>query len=374
MTGPAEAAAPARGRRHATLHELRVAAIEPLTADSVAITFAVPDHLRDDYAFVHGQHVSVRLPAAGDELRRSYSICSTPSSGVLRIAVKRLAGGVFSTYAHSRLRVGDSVEVVTPTGRFTTPLDPRRRGVYAGIAAGSGVTPIMSIMATTLEVERRSSFTLLYGNRSVADTMFLEELQALKNRHPDRLTLLHAFSRESQEVELLDGRIDGPRLETVLDRLLPPEDVDEWFLCGPREMIETLRATLLGRGVDPHHVHAELFHVGDLAARPAPGRGVEEGGGPESSARVTIRLDGRSSSLRLAPGGEPILDAALRVRSDAPYACKDGVCGTCRVRVVSGEVRMDRNFALEEDEVAAGYALACQSHPASAEVTVDFDQ
>jgi ring-1,2-phenylacetyl-CoA epoxidase subunit PaaE len=358
-------------RRHAVFHELRVAAVEPLTDDSVTITFEVPAVLRDEYRFTQGQHVSVRCTVAGDDVRRNYSICTPADSGVLRIAVKRLEGGVFSSYAHSRLRPGDLLEVMTPTGRFHTALDPGRRRHHAFIAAGSGITPVLSILATTLAAEPQSRVTLLYGNRTTASIMFLEELFDLKNRHPERFQLVHVLSREQQEAELFNGRLDGERLGRVLDALVPPEGVDEWFVCGPQGLIEEARATLQARGVGTARIHSELFHVGapPTAATRSPG-----GARPaEGSSRVTVLLDGRSSSFDLGAGDECILEAALRVRGDAPYACKDGVCGTCRARVRSGAVTMDRNHALEHEEVEAGFVLACQSHPASPEVTLDFD-
>ncbi|HEX3605687.1 MAG TPA: 1,2-phenylacetyl-CoA epoxidase subunit PaaE [Candidatus Dormibacteraeota bacterium] len=355
-------------RRHAVLHELRVTAVEPLTDDSVTITFAVPPELGDDYAFTQGQHVSVRCTVAGDEVRRSYSICTPAGSGVLRIAVKRLEGGVFSGHAHTRLRAGDMLEVMTPTGRFHTPLDPASARHHVAIAAGSGITPVLSIIATTLAVEPRSRVTLLYGNRTSAGIMFLEELFDLKNRHPERFQLVNVLSRERLDAELLSGRIDAQRLGRLLDALLPG-GADEWFVCGPRAMIEGARATLLERGVEAARIHSELFHSGRDPGR-APAAPAAAGAG---ESRVTILLDGRSSTVTLAAAGEPILDAALRVRADAPFACKDGVCGTCRARVVSGRVSMDGNQALEPDEVAAGFVLACQSHPVTPEVTLDFD-
>jgi len=355
-------------RRHAVLHGLRVAAVEPLTEDSVTITFEIPDGLRDVYDFVQGQHVSVRCRVAGDELRRNYSICTAAGSGVLRIAVKRLEGGAFSSYAHARLRPGDVLEVMTPTGRFHTALDPARSRHHAFIAAGSGITPVLSLLATTLAVEPRSRVTLLYGNRTTASIMFLEELCDLKNRHPARFHLVHVLSRERQEAELLSGRLDPDRLSRVLDGLVDPAGVDEWFVCGPRAMIEGARATLAGRGVEAAHIHSELFHAGADPSPPPPPAAVAEG-----ISRVTVMLDGRSSSFELAPDGERILDATLRVRPDAPFACRDGVCGTCRARVLEGAVIMDRNHALEREEVDTGFVLACQSHPASPTVTLDFD-
>ena len=373
MTATPVAEASAAHRR-ATIHPLRVKAVDPLTDDAVVVEFDIPKELARDYAFTHGQHVSLRFEAAGDDVRRSYSICSAAGSGRLRVAVKRLPGGVFSAYALEHLRPGDVVEVVTPIGHFNTPLDPTSTRSYAMIAAGSGITPILSIITTVLAVEPRSSVTLIYGNRTVKDIMFLEELEDLKNRYPERFALYHVLSREEQEVQLFHGHIDAARLAVFLDQLVPPDDVDEWFLCGPREMIESARTVLLERGVEPEHVHAELFHADDV---PRPARSAERLAAAAQSSdasEVTIVLDGRSSTFIVDPDGERILDAALRVRSDAPYACKGGVCGTCRARLVSGSVEMDQHFALEQREIDAGFVLACQSHPTSDRLILDFDQ
>ena len=351
----------------ATLHPLRVAAIDELTDDSVAITFEVPPHLADDYRFRHGQHLSIR---GGDDVRRSYSICTPPSSGTLRIGVKRLPGGAFSEGVVDRLTVGDELEVMTPAGRFTTEIDPTARKRYVAIAAGSGITPILSIVAAVLEGEPGSSVTLVYANRTHRSVMFLDEVHDLKDRFCERLQIVHVLSRESQDVELFSGRLDADRLRGILAALAPADEVDEWFLCGPYDMITDLRGTLTAAGVGPRHVHAELFHVGDAPPRPPV---AALAGTAEGAAHVTIRLDGRGSDLDLRPDDVPVLEAALQVRSDAPFACKGGVCGTCRAKVTEGEVTMRRNFALEDEEVDAGFVLTCQSRPETATVTVDFD-
>jgi ring-1,2-phenylacetyl-CoA epoxidase subunit PaaE len=363
---------PSAGHRRATIHPLRVKAVEPLTDDAVVIEFDIPPELGDAFSFTHGQHVSLRCEAAGDDARRSYSICSAAGSGRLRVAVKRLPGGIFSAFALEQLRAGDMVEVVTPIGHFNTPLDPSRATSYAMIAAGSGIAPILSNLSTILAVEPRSVATLIYGNRTVKDIMFLEELEDLKNRYPERFALYHVLSREEQEVQLFNGHIDGERMNMFLDQLVPAEEVDQWFLCGPREMIESARAVLLERGVDAEQVHAELFHAKD-SVRPRTAERTDAAG-TAGAAEVTIILDGRSSTFPVDLNGERILDAALRVRSDAPYACKGGVCGTCRARLVSGNVEMDQHFALEQREIDAGFVLACQSHPTTPEVVLDFDQ
>jgi ring-1,2-phenylacetyl-CoA epoxidase subunit PaaE len=354
----------------AVFHPLPVASVERVTDDSVAITFDVPDGLAERYRFAPGQHLTLRCELAGDDVRRNYSICAPATTGPLRVAVKRLPGGVFSTFAFERLRPGDTIEVMTPSGRFTVPLDPAQAKHYCAVAAGSGITPVLSILATALEVEPGSRATLVYGNRTSRSIMFLEELADLKDRYLERFCVLHVLSRERQEAELLNGRIDAGKLKVLLDTVIPPETVDEWFLCGPAEMIETARSTLTDRGVDPAHVHRELFHVG-----PEPPRRPVEPSAltTEGTAEVTILLDGRASTFALAPSAEPILDAALAVRGDAPYACKNGMCGTCRARLVEGDVTMDHNYALEDSELAAGFVLACQAHPRGGRVTLDFD-
>jgi ring-1,2-phenylacetyl-CoA epoxidase subunit PaaE len=350
----------------ATFHSLRVAAIDELTDDAVALTFDVPPSLRDDFAFVHGQHLSIR---SSDDVRRSYSICAPPSSGTLRIGVKRLPGGAFSEGVVERLRVGDELDVMTPAGRFTSTLDPEARKTYVAVAAGSGITPVLSIVAAILEGEPGSSVTLIYANRSLRSVMFIDEVHDLKDRFPTRLQIVHVLSRETQDVELFSGRLDGERLTRILALLMPASEVDEWFLCGPQQMVTDLRTALTDVGVASTRVHSELFHADPVQRAPV----AALAGGVEGAAHVTIRLDGRSSDLDLRPDDVPVLEAALRVRSDLPFACKGGVCGTCRARLVEGTVAMDANYALEPEEIERGYVLTCQSHPTSARVVLDYD-
>jgi ring-1,2-phenylacetyl-CoA epoxidase subunit PaaE len=360
-----------RRRHHAVFHKLRVGAVETLTDDSVVITFDVPEILRDDYAFLPGQHLTVRMPGEAGDVRRNYSICSSATSGELRIAVKRLEGGAFSAWATSTLQPGDELEVMTPTGRFTVALDPAHRKRYAAIAAGSGITPVMSLVTTILEVEPQSSVTLVYGNRTTSSIMFLEELLDVKNRYPERFEIINVLSRETQDVELLSGRLDRARLSALLDALIDVASVDEWFLCGPFDLVQDARAMLLDAGVDRRHVHLELFHVEGTAPRQVSTTATETAG---DGSEVTIMLDGRSTTFSLPFDAESVLDATLKQRPDAPFACKGGVCGTCRAKLVEGHVDMDRNFALEQDEIDNGFVLACQSHPSSPRVVLDFDQ
>jgi ring-1,2-phenylacetyl-CoA epoxidase subunit PaaE len=331
----------------------------------------VPAELRDQYAFLPGQHVTVRMPGEAGDVRRNYSICSSATSGELRIAVKRLEGGVFSAWATSTLQPGDELEIMTPTGRFTVALDPAHRKRYAAIAAGSGITPVMSLVNTILEVEPHSTMALIYANRTTSSIMFLEELLDLKNRYPERFEIINVLTRETQDVEILSGRLDRQRLAALFDALVPVASVDEWFLCGPFDLVQEARATLLEASVDRRHIHLELFHVEGTAPRPA-GTATREATGEGSE--VTIMLDGRSTTFSLASNAESVLDATLKQRPDAPFACKGGVCGTCRAKLIEGEVDMDRNFALEQDEIDTGFVLACQSHPSTNRVVLDFDQ
>jgi ring-1,2-phenylacetyl-CoA epoxidase subunit PaaE len=354
--------------RH-TLHPLRVDDVERLTEDSIAITFEVPSELRDVFSFAPGQHIALVRPG-GDEMRRSYSICS-PSGGPLRVAVKRLPSGAFSTWAHEDLRPGDVLQVFPPSGRFTTSFDPRRSRHYGAIAAGSGITPVLSLLASALAIEPESGCTLILGNRTTSSIMFLEQLEDLKNRYRERLHLIHVLSREPQEIELAAGRIDGPKLARIFRALVPPDAVDEWFLCGPLGMVRQAREALMAAGVPAAAIHRELFHTDDS---PPPAVASTAGGnGAGDGAAVEVVLDGRRTALRVPHHGPSILDAVLRERHDAPFACKGGICGTCRCRLREGQVRMDHTYALEEDELAAGLVLACQSHPVTESVVLDFD-
>jgi ring-1,2-phenylacetyl-CoA epoxidase subunit PaaE len=265
------------------------------------------------------------------------------------------------------------LDIMTPTGSFSTALHPGQRKRYGAIAAGSGITPVLSILSTALEVEPESSAVLVYVNRTTLNIMFLEDLEDLKNRYPDRFQLIHVLDEEPLDVEILSGRLDADRLGRILDQLVLPDDVDEWFLCGPLPMTDVARKVLLAYGADDQHIHRELFFVG-----PPPAAGsrtsAPSAAEPQTGAEVTVILDGRSQTFVLPEDGASILDTTLRYRADAPFACKNGVCGTCRAKVIEGKVRMDANYALEPGDVAAGYALACQSHPAADRVVLDFDQ
>ena len=347
-------------------HPLRVARVDPLTDDAVALTFDVPEDLRDAYAFTAGQHLTIR---GDDGERRSYSICVPPSAGILRIGVKRLPGGAFSDAVVGGLGPGDELDVMTPAGRFTHVPDPSAERTYVAVAAGSGITPVLSIVAAILEGEPQAFVTLVYANRTHRSVMFLDEVADLKDTYGPRLQLLHVLSRETTEVELLSGRLDGERLVRILDALVPWKTVDAWFLCGPQQMVAELSGVLLDTGVPRSAVHTELFHADPVERAPVAALAEV----PDGAAAVTVRLDARSSDFSLRPDGPSVLEAAQAVRSDVPFACKGGVCGTCRARVVEGSVAMDVNYALEPEEIEAGYVLTCQSHPTSARLVVDYD-
>jgi ring-1,2-phenylacetyl-CoA epoxidase subunit PaaE len=360
-------------RKRPVFHALAVAEVQPLTDDAVAIAFAVPQELREAFTFSAGQHLTVRRIEHGEDVRRSYSICSTPMElakrGLVRIGVKKIPGGTFSKFATADLRTGDTVEVLPPLGHFTTAVDPQRSRHYAAIVAGSGITPALSLIATALAVEPASRFTVLYGNRYARSVMFVEDLADLKDRYPTRLHLIHVLSREPQEAQLLSGRLDRTKLAALFDLMVDTGSVDDWFLCGPYGMVVDARAELAARGVPDSAIHTELFHVDDA---PVPIRPPAEPGVAAGAAEVTIMLDGRASTFPMSRD-ERILDAALKVRAELPYACKGGVCSTCRAKVIDGRVEMVRNFALEPDELAAGYVLTCQSQPVTDKVTVDYD-
>ncbi|KAB1986674.1 2Fe-2S iron-sulfur cluster-binding protein [Streptomyces triticiradicis] len=353
----------------ARFHPLMVAAVDRITDDSVALTFAVPAELREDYRHAAGQHLALRRTADGTEIRRTYSICSPAPAPdgeaprTLRVGVRLVDGGAFSTYALKEIAVGDTVEVMIPAGRFT--LEPSA-GLYAAVVGGSGITPVLSIVSTLLAREPDASFCLIRSDRTSASTMFLEEVADLKDRYPQRFQLVTVLSREEQQAGLPSGRLDQERLTGLLPALLPVEQVAGWFLCGPMGLVEGAERALRGLGVSRTRIHEEIFHVD--AAAPAPSAVPAP-----AHSTVTARLDGRGGTWPVQDG-ESLLDAVLRNRPDAPYACKGGVCGTCRAFLVSGEVRMDRNFALEPEETEAGYVLACQSHPATEKVELDFDR
>jgi ring-1,2-phenylacetyl-CoA epoxidase subunit PaaE len=342
-------------------YPLTVARVEPLTDDSAAVTFTVPPPLADRFTFAPGQSLTVRR---GPE-RRSYSICA-PAGRAPRIGVREVAGGAVSGWLVHQVRAGDVVEVQAPSGSFTPDLAAPGRHVL--IAAGSGITPILSIAGSVLAADQASTVTLLYGNRRNDSVMFADEIADLKDAYPARIALVHVLSREPQEVELFNGRLDEAKLRALLPVTVDVPAVDHWWLCGPFGMVTGAIALLTELGVQRGRIHRELFYVEEEP--PPEAQHAEAAPGP--GAEVTVLLDGRSSTVTVEPG-TPILDGAQRVRPDLPFACKGGVCGTCRARLTEGEVTMRRNYALEQDEIDAGYVLTCQSLPAADKITVDYD-
>ncbi len=350
---------PAPSGRRAAFHSLRIASVERLTEDSVVLSFALPEDLAEDYRYTAGQHVTLRAVIRDRDVRRSYSLCAPATAGELRVAVKRVEGGAFSCYVNGEVRVGDILDVMTPTGRFGIPLHESAKRSYVGVAAGSGITPVISILATALEVERASTFDLVYGNRAAASTMFRRELDALVSEFDGRLRVHHVLSREDAAPA---GRIDRAMVSRLVGDRVP--SVDAWLLCGPQAMVEDVTDGLLEAGGSEDRVHFELFQ--------ARGEPV----GPLDSAlvsRVSVALDGAETTFELAEAGETVLDAALAAGVDAPYACAGGACGTCRAKVVLGTAAMDQNHALDAAQVNAGYVLTCQAHPTSEELLVHYD-
>ncbi|MBC3839886.1 phenylacetate-CoA oxygenase/reductase subunit PaaK [Streptacidiphilus sp. 4-A2] len=349
-------------------HSLRVCAVERLCADAAAITFAVPDELAEEFAFRAGQSLTLRRMVDGRDERRSYSLCA-PAGGPLRIGVREVPGGLFSGWLLGELQVGDTVEVLPPLGNFTPDLS--RPAHHALVAAGSGITPVLSIAASAL-ADPQARVTLFYGNRRSDTVMFADALADLKDAHLDRFQLVHVLSREPREAELFSGRLDRERLTALVAALVDVDDVDGWWLCGPLGMVEDARAALAAAGVSEQRVHRELFYADDDEAAAAPVLHHPDAVPVGPSSRLTVRLDGRETALAL-PRGTTVLEGAQRVRPDLPFACKGGVCGTCRALVVDGEVRMRRNYALEKAEVSAGYVLTCQTEVLSEQAAVDFD-
>jgi ring-1,2-phenylacetyl-CoA epoxidase subunit PaaE len=362
------------GKRRGRFHTLTVAEVRPLTPDSVEVTFAVPPELHGEYDYDPGQHLALRATIDGRELRRSYSLCRPRTAGSVSVAIKRDLGGAFSSWANTELTVGDRLDVMSPQGTFTTALETLDDTHIVGIAAGSGITPLMSLAHTVLERSASSRFTLVYTNRTALDVMFLDELADLKDRYPARLALHHVLSRQTRSSTLLSGRIDEEKLRLMLASIIRPAAVDEWFLCGPFELVQLCRDTLGSVGVAPEHIRFELFTTGEPAhATGDTGRPVVVGAG-DKTFEIEFTLDGESATVTTpVNANESILNAALRVRPDVPFACAGGVCGTCRAKLVSGDVTMTENYALEPDELARGYVLTCQSHPTTDKVVVDYD-
>lgn len=346
-------------------HELRVAKVEPDTDEAVIVQFDLPPEQQPAFRFTQGQYLTLRAVVNGEDLRRSYSICAGLDDGLLRVGVRKVPGGKFSNWVNSSLKAGDTIQVFPPQGRFFVPLDASQSRHYLGIAGGSGITPILSILKTVLAREPGSRFTLLYGNRRVASTMFKDELEDLKNQFMGRFAMHAVFSDEAMDSPLLAGLLNRDKVSDFLRTLVRPEGISEAFICGPFQMNDEAEAALLAAGVAPERIHVERFGTPEMQqGQPAPHE-VREGDAPQ--ARVTIVRDGLSRSIDVFASDPSLLDAAARTGFDLPYSCKSGVCSTCRCKVLEGEVRMDRNFALEKHEIAAGFVLACQGPCADAD-------
>lgn len=347
-------------------HSVKVASIEPLTEDAVSVSFDIPGDISELFDHTPGQHLIVRAVIDGKDVRRSYSICSAKGAESPSVGIKRLPSGVFSSFVHDTLTVGDTIEVTPPTGDFTLVPDARSQNRYVAIAAGSGITPVLSMIRSALEREPESTFTLLYGNKDGRSVMFLDELDALKGAYPGRFVIVHVLSRESHEVELFEGRIDTDKLERLLGTIVDPGTVSAWYLCGPRGLVEAARNVLSSRGVADENVHDELFYAGEVSEETVAVDDVE-------GATVKFTLRGRTSTATVAPDGAPILDHVLAIRPDGPFSCRSGACASCRAKVTVGEVRMDKNWSLSQKEVEAGQILTCQAHPLSDVVELTYD-
>lgn len=355
-------------------HPLKVKDIRRETADCVSVALTVPEELAEDFKFVPGQYLTFRKEDGEVEIRRSYSICAGPKDCELRVAIKKVAQGKFSTYANTELKIGDTVEVMPPMGNFSRKKDQPARKHYLAIAAGSGITPIMSIMKAVLEENDENRFTLVYGNKGRNTIIFREEIESLKNKYMSRLRVYHVLSRETMDVPLFNGRITAEKCAEMCEKLIDINSVYEAFICGPEDMILSVREQLIQLGMDGHDVHMELFTSPDQP-KEAHEKWVKEHAADDGKmSRVSITLDGTTFEMDLAYNGDSILDAALKSGADLPFACKGGVCCTCRARVTEGEVDMEVNYALEPDEVERGYVLTCQSHPKTDKVHIDFDQ
>jgi ring-1,2-phenylacetyl-CoA epoxidase subunit PaaE len=353
-------------------HTLRISDVRRETPDSVSLAFAIPDALGEAYRFAPGQHVTLKRVIGGEEVRRSYSICSGLDEGELRVAIKKQPGGVFSCFAQERLKPGDAIEVMTPAGHFTASLDPAARRTYLGIAAGSGITPLLSIIKTVLAREPLSRFFLLYGNRTTQSIMFRAALEDLKDRFLDRFSLSHVLSRESQDVPALSGRIDAEKIALLLRGIAPAGAIDHAFVCGPAALLDTAERALLAQGLERRRLHLERFTIDGAPPplRPAPGA---EAAPRAIVAEAEAVLDGIRHRFAIA-AGETVIEAALAGGLELPYSCRGGMCCTCRARLVSGEVEMERNYSLEPWELASGYVLTCQSRPKTATLILDYDQ
>ena len=357
----------------ALFHPLQVRRIEPDTQEAVIVSFDVPPDLREVFGFTQGQYLTLRADIDGQDLRRSYSICAGVDDGELRVGVRKVRGGAFSNWINANLKPGDTIQVMAPQGRFFVPLDANAKRHHVGVAGGSGITPILSIMKTVLAREPNSRFTLIYGNRQLRSTMFKEEIEDLKNRYMSRLVLQHVFSDEHTDAPINSGTMNREKIGEFLASVVPAARIDHVYVCGPFQMNDEAEAALLAAGVPEERIHIERFGV---ALQPGTVGAVvhEAKPGDAETARIVIIRDGLSREIPFTKGQPSILDAASAAGMEVPYSCTSGVCGTCRAKLVEGEVRMERNFALDKKEVASGFILTCQAHPLTERVVLSFDE
>ncbi len=352
-------------------HPLIIKEIKKETSDCVSISFQIPDELTSLFQYKQGQYLTLRTNINGEEVRRSYSICSSPLDHELKVAVKKVENGIFSSYANEQLQKGDIIDVMPPIGKFFTELHPDQTKQYVGFASGSGITPLLSIIKTTLQTEFKSSFTLVYGNRNRHSIIFKEELEALKNLYMDRFRVIYILSREKTDAAINFGRIDADKCAALCDKTIDTTKTDAFFLCGPEEMIFSVKNKLEELGVDQKKIHFELFTAAGMKKSSVVNR--QSSVSIEHKSKITVKLDGIAFDFDLGFEGDAILDAALKNGADLPYACKGGVCCTCRAKLVEGEVDMDVNYGLEPEEIEQGFILTCQSHPRTEKVVIDFD-
>lgn len=353
-------------------HKLKIKDIRKETGDCISIAFYIPEELKDIYSFSHGQNITLRSFINGEDIRRSYSICTAPYENELRIAVKKAEFGLFSRFVHEQLKKDDEINVLPPTGKFFTKLNVDHKKNYLAFAAGSGITPVISIIKAVLKNEPGSGFTLVYGNRNRSSVIFLEELEALKNLYLSRFNFIPIMSREETEIPIHSGRINTLKLEE-LGSLIEYKKMDEIFICGPEELIFSTEKFLIEKGVNREKIHFELFFTPGTANRTKNKEQKTETKETGLTSIVTIKIDGRSFDFELAYDGETILNAALKQSADLPFACKGGVCASCRARLIKGKVEMEMNWALEPEEIEQGYILTCQSHPVTKKIEIDFD-
>jgi ring-1,2-phenylacetyl-CoA epoxidase subunit PaaE len=355
-------------------HPLRVRSVQPDTSEAVIVAFEVPEDLRPVFGFTQGQYLTLRKEIDGQDLRRSYSICAGVDEGELRVGVRKVQGGLFSNWINEQLKPGDTINVMAPQGRFFVPIEPDAQRHHLGIAGGSGITPILSIMKTVLAREPRSRFTLIYGNRKLRSTMFKEELDDLKDRYMSRLVLHHVFSDEHTEMDIHTGVMNRQKIAEFLEGLVPAQQIDHAYICGPFQMNDEAEAALLAAGVPEDRIHIERFGIAQQASGQVGAVLHQAQPGDAAKARITIIRDGLKREIAFSREQPSILDAASAAGLEVPFSCTSGVCGTCRAKLVEGKVRMERNFALDKKEVAAGYVLTCQAHPVTEKVVLSFDE